>query len=316
MINGREQDGEQVAVSPRSEKGRGWADSARGVLLILPNTAALAVFFLIPIGIGFGLAFYRWNIFKPAEFVGFENFRTLVDDERFWTSLFNTVQLVFVLVPIQIALATLVAVGLNQKLRAIGLLRTMYFLPVVTSTVAAAQVFVGLFQPEFGLANGVIGIVSEWQPRWLTDPDLILFPIGAVSLWQRLGFDVILILAGLQAIPSSANEVADVEGASAWQRLRYVTIPTIAPTLFLVAVLEVIWAFQTFDQVVIMTQGNVLGGVGGSASTLSFYVYQASFLQNKFGYAAAIALTQFALILVVTMVQFRGQRRWVHYANE
>jgi len=299
------------AVFSRSTKR-----AATGYALVLPNTLGLAFFFALPIGLALGLAFFAWNIFQPANFVGFDNFRRLAQDPIFFRSVGNTVKLVVVAVPVQMVLATAIAMGLNMGFRGTAVLRTVYFLPLVTSTVAAAAVFAWVFQPSFGFINLLLDAVGLGQPDWLSDPNLVLIPIGLVVIWQRVGLDTVLILAGLQSIPRMYLDVATVDGATAWQRFRYVTVPLLSPTLFLVAVLETIFVFQVFDQVIILTSNSVLGGIGGSASTLSFYFYKAGFLQNKFGYAATIALAQFVLILSITGFQVLAQKRWVHYASD
>ncbi|MFV1969220.1 MAG: carbohydrate ABC transporter permease [Pirellulaceae bacterium] len=295
---------------------RSTRQTTTGYSLILPNTLGLVFFFALPIGIALGLAFFTWNIFQPPTFAGFDNFKKLIQDPVFFRSAGNTIKLVVVSVPLQMALATVIALGLNMGLRGTSFLRTAYFLPLVTSTVAAAAVFAWIFQPSFGFVNLSLEAVGLGQPDWFADPNLVLIPIAIIVIWQRVGLDTVLILAGLQAIPQMYHDVATVDGATAWQRFRYVTVPLLSPTLFLVAVLETIFVFQVFDQVIILTSKSVLGGVGGSASTLSFYFYKAGFLQNKFGYAATIALAQFVLILCVTGFQLFAQKRWVHYASD
>jgi len=308
--------GSRPSRQNRTVFSRSTKRAATGYALVLPNTLGLAFFFAFPIGLALALAFFTWNIFQPANFVGFDNFKRLAQDPIFFRSVGNTVKLVVVAVPVQMALATAIAVGLNLGFRGTAVLRTVYFLPLVTSTVAAAAVFAWVFQPSFGFINLLLDAVGLGQPDWLSDPNLVLIPIGLVVIWQRVGLDTVLILAGLQAIPQMYLDVATVDGATAWQRFRYVTVPLLSPTLFLVAVLETIFVFQVFDQVIILTSNAVLGGIGGSASTLSFYFYKAGFLQNKFGYAATIALAQFVLILSITGFQVLAQKRWVHYASD
>lgn len=297
-------------ISPQQSRKKRSA-RAVGFWLTMPNSIGLLIFYLIPIVIALGLAFYRWNVFQPPEFLGFENFRELVKDPVFYKSLGNTLKLAVVVVPVQIGLALAIAVGLNRPARGIAALRTLYFLPVVTSTVAAAAVFNWIFQTKYGALNIFLNAIGLGQPNWLSEPGLVLIPIGTVMIWQRLGFDIILFIAGLQAIPRSLYEACTVDGASPWQRFRSVTVPQLAPTFLFVGILETIIAFQVFDQVLIMTGDTVLGGVGGSASTLSFYLYKSGFLQNRFGYAATIALAQFAMILAITGFQAYGQKKWV-----
>ena len=298
-------------VSPARVTARHTRRPWVGFALTVPNSVGLLIFYLIPIGIAIGLAFYRWNVFQPAEFVGLTNLRELIRDNLFLTSLLNTIKLAVVAVPVQMSLALFIAIGLARKMRYSSLLRTLYFLPIVTSTVAAAAVFSWIFQTRFGILNTVLATVGLGRPNWLADPSLVLIPIGTVMVWQRLGFDIILFIAGLQAINRSYYEAASIDGATRWQSFRYITIPLLAPTIVLILVVETIYAFQVFDQVLIMTADTTPGGIDGSASTLSFYLYRSGFISNRFGYAAAVALAQFALILIVTSGQLFAQRKWV-----
>ncbi|PJF28022.1 MAG: sugar ABC transporter permease, partial [Phototrophicales bacterium] len=156
-----------------------------------------------------------------------------------------------------------------------------------------------------------------WQDlNWLTRPDLVLIPIGVVVIWQRLGFDMILFLAGLQAIPRPLIEAAIIDGATWWQRFRHVVLPLLSPTTFLVLVLSTISAFQIFDQVYVMTARTSRGGVGGSATTLTYMLYERAFIQSQFGYSAAIALVLFGITLAVTVFNLSLQRRWVYYESD
>ncbi|KXK56982.1 MAG: ABC-type sugar transport system permease subunit, partial [Chlorobi bacterium OLB7] len=168
-------------------------------------------------------------------------------------------------------------------------------------------------QPSLGLI-GVVPVLGEMQ--WLTRPELVLIPIAAVTIWQRLGFDMILFLAGLQNVPRVLHEAAVIDGANQAQRFFQITLPMISPTTFLILILNLISVFQVFDQVFIMTQRTTPGGVGGSATTLTFMLYQMGFVRSEFGYASAIALVLFLIVLLITAVQLRLQRRWVYYESE
>ncbi len=284
-----------------------------GLALIAPNTIGLIVFFGIPVLIAFGLSFYQWNGIRAPEFVGLDNFTRIFRDPMFGRALGNTIKLALMVIPLNMALALGAAVLLNQKLPFRNLFRTVYFLPVVTSTVAASVVWTWIFQPSLGLI-GVVPVLGEMQ--WLTRPELVLIPIAAVTIWQRLGFDMILFLAGLQSVPRVLHEAAVIDGANRTQRFFNVTLPMISPTLFLVLILNFISVFQVFDQVFIMTQRTTPGGVGGSATTLTFLLYQTGFVRSEFGYASAIALVLFLIVLLITGVQLRMQRRWVYYESE
>lgn len=287
-----------------------------GLALITPNTLGLMFFFGLPVLMAFSTSFQEWNAIKPARYVALDNFERMVEDEFFRRALVNTLKLLIFTVPAGVTLALLVAMLLNQPLRGRGLLRAVYFLPVVTSTVAASVVWTWIFQPRYGLVNGFLTPLGFAERKWLTEPSLALYPIAAVSIWQRLGFNMILFLAGLQAIPRVLYEAATIDGANRWQRLRFVTLPMLSPTTFLVVVLSIIDSFQIFDQVYVMTLRTVPGGVRGSATTLTYYLYRKAFTDSEFGYASAIALVLFGIILVVTIFQLVIQRYWVYYESE
>ncbi|MBZ0306339.1 MAG: sugar ABC transporter permease [Anaerolineae bacterium] len=287
-----------------------------GILLILPNTFGLFFFFGYPILRAFATSFYEWNAFKPARYVGLENFERLIDDPMFRQALENTAQLLLLIVPAEVIIALGLAMLLNQKLKGRIVFRTLYFLPVVTSTIAASIVWTWIFQPRYGLVGLFLEPFGWRDTAWLTRPNLVLYPIAFVTIWQRIGFDIVLFLAGLQAVPRVLLEAATIDGANRWQRFRKVTLPMLSPTTFLVVVLSIINNFQIFDQVYIMTARTIRGGVGGSARTLSLYLYESGFLDSEYGYASTIALILFVIILGITAVQLSAQRYWVYYESE
>lgn len=288
-----------------------------GLLLIAPNTIGLFLFFGWPILQSFRISFYEWNAFNTPRFVDFENFRRLYDDPMFRKSLTNTLKLVGFVVPLEMGLSLGLALLLNQRLRGRILFRTIYFLPVVTSTVAASIVWTFVFQRRYGLIATVLEPFGYGDLNWLVDPDLVLFPIVVVTVWQRIGFDMVLFLAGLQNVPRVLHEAAMIDGANRWQRFRHVTLPMLSPTTFLIMTLATISSFQIFDQVYIMTSRTIRGGVGGSARTLSLYLYESGFGQSSdYGYASAIAFILFMIILGITVLQLIAQRRWVYYETE
>lgn len=284
-----------------------------GMALVAPNVLGLLFFFGIPVLMAFATSLQQWNAIRPPVFVGLSNFTRLATDPAFWQALLNTLKLMAMVTWAEIALSLIVAVLLNQRLRGRAIFRTVYFLPVVTSTVAAAIVWTWIFQPRYGLVGNLLAPFGVRDIGWLTNRDLVLHPIAAVTVWQRLGFDMVLFLAGLQTIPRVLYEAAIIDGANRWQRFRYITLPLLSPTTFLVVVLSVINGFQIFDQVYIMTARTTRGGVGGSATTLAYFLYQSGFIQSEFGYASAIALVLFLITLGVTVLQLRLQRRWVYY---
>lgn len=287
-----------------------------GMALVAPNVLGLMFFFGIPVLMAFGTSFNEWNAIKPPRFVGLDNFERLLYEDSFEQALTNTLKLLGLVVPAEVLLALGVAMLLNLPLHGRGVLRTIYFLPVVTSTVAASVVWTGIFQPRYGVLSQVLEPFGLGETKWLVEPGLVLIPIAVVAVWQRLGFDMVIFLAGLQTIPGVLYEAALIDGAGRWQRFRHVTLPMLSPTTFLVIVLAVINSFQIFDQVYVMTLRTVPGGVGGSATTLTYYLYRRAFTNSEFGYASAVALVLFGIILLVTIFQLAIQRYWVYYESE
>lgn len=300
-----------LGPTPLSRRNALW-----GIALVTPNVAGLMFFFGIPVLMAFRTSLQEWNAITPARFVGLDNFQRLVEDDTFSQALTNTLKLIGLVVPFEVGLALLVATLLNQPLRGRNLFRTAYFLPVVTSTVAASVVWTAIFQPRYGILSKFLDPIGLGEVKWLVEPGLVLIPIAVVTIWQRLGFDMVLFLAGLQAIPGVLYEAAVIDGANRWQRFRHVTLPMLSPTTFLVVVLAIINSFQIFDQVYVMTLRTVPGGVGGSATTLAYYLYRRAFTHSEFGYASAVALVLFVLILLVTIFQLTVQRYWVYYESE
>jgi len=284
-----------------------------GMALVAPNVLGLAFFFGIPVLMAFLTSLQEWNALQPPVDVGLRNFERLFQDPDFYQALVNTGKLLVLVVPVGVALALGAAMLLNQKLRARGWFRTIYFLPVVTSAVAASIVWTWIFQPRYGLVGNLFAFLGGRDTNWLTRPDLVLVPVAVVTIWQRLGFDMVLFLAGLQAIPRVLYEAAKIDGASRWQMFRFVTLPMLSPTTFMVTILSVINAFQIFDQVYVMTSRTTRGGVNGSATTLTYFLYDRGFIGSEFGYASAIALVLFVITLVFTVGQLLLQRRWVYY---
>ncbi len=287
-----------------------------GMALVAPNLLGLGFFFGIPVLLAFATSFQQWNGIQAPVFIGLENFRTLLNDARFWQALGNTLALLVLIIPVGLVSALFVALLLNHKLRGRDFFRTVYFLPVITSTVAASVVWVWIFQPRYGLVGNLFSVFGWRDIGWLTRPDLVLIPIAAVTIWQRIGFDMVLFLSGLQAIPKRLYEAALIDGANRWQRFRFITLPLLSPTTFLVLVLSTINAFQIFDQVYVMTARTTPGGVGGSATTLTFFLYQTAFERSQFGYSSAIALVLFLITLAFTVLQLGLQRRWVYYESK
>lgn len=246
----------------------------------------------------------------PPEFVGLRNFvNLLANDDAFMTVLRNTATFTVVSVAATMVLSLLVALAMNQALRGIVLFRTAYYLPVVTSSVAVAVVWSWFYNPDFGPLSYYLGAVGIRAPLWLGSPDWSLWAVILVAVWKSIGYQMILWLAGLQGIAQHLYEAASIDGAGRWRRFTGITLPLLTPTTFFVLVISLINAFQVFDLVQVMTGG----GPADSSRTMVVFIYNQGFQFLKMGYAAAVAWTLFVIIFLITLIQWRVQKRWVNY---
>ncbi len=277
---------------------------------LAPFVVGIAVFYYIAIGAAFYFSLTRYNVLKPPRWLGLDNYRFLLSDETFRTALWNTTKLVVVGVTATIALALALALALNSRIRFRGAYRLVFFLPLVTMPVASATVWRWLYAPDIGLFNRLLAPFGVERVEWLSRPGTALWALVAVEVWRQSGLFLLILLAGLQNIPQVYYEAATVDGASAWQRFRHVTLPLLSPSLFFLAVTGSIAAFQTFDVVLILTPE---GGPLDSTRTVVLDIYQNAFENFRMGRASAASMFLLVVILIVTAVQFRMQKRWVHY---
>lgn len=281
-----------------------------GYVFIGPSMLGVLVFFLIPAVYSFGLMFTNYKFMSPnVEFVGADNIVRMLHDDLFYLSLRNTV--IFLLaVPVSIGLGFVVAVILNQKIYLKKLLRGLYFMPYITSGVAVAFVWMLLFQPKQGPINGFLRSVGiAHPPGWLSTTTSSMYAIDIIWVWFLLGYNMIIYLAALQEVSSELLEAAKIDGARPTQILRKIIWPLVSPTTFLLLITGLIMTIKTFGIIQATTQG----GPGNSTTILSLYVYQNAFRYYEMGYAATISWALFAIILLITLLQWLGQKRWVHY---
>ena len=278
-------------------------------LFIAPVVLLFVIFVLIPIFMSLFLSFTRFNVLHPPQWVGLENFRTiLLHDPRFWKAFRNTVLYVLGVVPIGISISLLLAVVLEELTRGKQVFRVLFFLPTVTSVVAISVVWKWLFAGEkFGLINYFLIQFGQQPIDWLLSPKWILPAIMIMSIWAGMGYNLVLFSAGLSTIPSTLYEAAKVDGAGWWTRLWRITLPMLRPTLVFVVVTSVIASFQVFDQVYIMTggTGEGVGGVLDGALTLVAYLYDQGFEKFQMGYASAIGYLIFGCVLGLTLLNRR-----------
>lgn len=277
-------------------------ESRAAWLFLAPVLLHLAIFVGYPVVYGFWLSLNDWNMISPRmTFVGAENYVDLTDDRAFLDSVWNTAYFTAALMAIVLVCSFGVALLLDQPLRQIGLFRGVYYSPAVTSVVAIGVVWYWMFDPEYGLINQVLQALGVYGPRWLADSTWAMPALIITAAWRNIGYFATIFLAGLQGIDVSFHEAAAIDGANALQRLRYITIPLLKPVTFFVMVMVVILSFQVFALVYVMTAG----GPAGSTSVVVFQLYQQAFIFFRLGYASAIGYALFAVIFVLTVIQFR-----------
>jgi multiple sugar transport system permease protein len=296
---------------PATRRGRGpLAGEGRWALLFLaPTLLGLVVLSAGPILATLAISLTKWDLLTAPTFTGLDNYLALVSDDRFLKALRNTIFYTIVSVPIGLAIALGLALALNTTVRGIAFIRTAYFLPVVTSTIAIALVWQWIYSPDSGLLNEALGLAGIPSQRWLGDPTLAMPSIIAMSIWQGLGVNVIIFLAGLQAIPSDLLDAASVDGAGRWARLRNVVLPLLTPAIFFTGVLSLIGSFQVFDQVFVLARPRPTE----ATITVVYFIYESGFKFFRMGYASAASWILFLIVALFTAIYFWSQNRWVHY---
>ncbi|HNV70204.1 MAG TPA: sugar ABC transporter permease [Candidatus Ozemobacteraceae bacterium] len=277
---------------------------------LVPVFLILLTFQVFPIFYSFGLSLYSWDLIGEPEWLGLDNFWRLWDDPMFWKSIWNTMYYSVLIVPLSIFCSLSVAMLLNNPIAGLGIYRTIYFLPVITSINAVAIVWNFIYHPDYGLLNKLLAIVGLPAQTWLQDPFWAMPCIILMSVWKGLGYNVIIFLTGLQNIPKHLYEAARIDGASRWQQFRHITWPLLSPTTYFVFTMSIIGSFQVFSQVYMMTPR---GGPLKSTSVVVYYLYQKAFEKFEFGYALAMAFVLFVIIFSATMFNKLYVEKKVHY---
>ncbi len=278
---------------------------------LAPALGLIAVFFLLPIAAAFLLSLTDFDIYaignpNALRWVGWENYRQVFEHPLFWTALGNTFYFVLLGGPLSVGLSLGAALLLNHRLSCCKtLLRTIYFLPVVSTLVAVAVVWRALYSPDAGLLNQLLGVFGVQPVDWLSDPDWAMPAIILMAAWKNFGFNMIIFIAGLQAIPERLYEAARLDGAGSWAQFRFVTLPQLAPTFLFVALMTMIGYLQLFAEPYVMTQG----GPANATLSLVMLMYQEGFRWWNMGFAAALAFVLFAIILAGTLLQLRVQKK-------
>lgn len=289
-------------------------EAMTGYLFILPWLIGFIVFFVGPIIASFFLSFTSWNIVGAPEWVGLENYQSIfTSDPRFIQAIKVTLTYSVIYLPLEVICGLALAMLMNQKLRGIGIFRTLFYMPYVVPQVAAALVWVWMLNARYGVVNTIMGWFGVDGPNWLGSPAYVLPSLVIISLWG-VGGSAVIYLAGLQNIPQVYYEAATVDGANAWQKFFKITLPLLSPTIFFQLVLGLIGVFQTFTPAYIAA--GETGGPLQSGLFYMLYVYNRGFVTLRMGYASALAWIMTLFIMIVTVVVLRSSSYWVHYETE
>jgi multiple sugar transport system permease protein len=288
-------------------KRRDWV----GYAFIAPWLIGFLLFTAGPFLASIYFSFTRYNVVTPPVWVGTANYEALFQqDPLFWKSLGVTFRYALVAVPLGVVIAVILALFLNLNIKGIAVYRTIFFLPSIVPTVATSMIFLWILNPQIGLINGLLRSFGIIGPAWLADPNWAPWTLVFMALWG-VGGSMVIYLAGLKDIPTYLYEAAILDGASAYRRMRLITLPLLTPVIFFNVVMGCIGAFQTFTQAFILTQG----GPEDSTQFYALYLFNRAWRYGDMGYASAMAWILFAIVAVVTSLLFRSQKRWVHYGN-
>lgn len=277
-------------------------ETRTALLALLPSFVIFVLFMVYPLIYSLYLSFFDCSFFGGERvFVGLGNYKKMFMSNDFRIAMANTLKYAVGVVPLGSALSMLVAVLLNRPLRARGFYRVAYFTPVVTSMVAVAIVWAWIFDPYFGLFNAILRKIGISGPAWLADPKWALPAVVILGIWKNLGYNMVIFLAGLQDVPQEYYESAELDGAGAWHKFAYITMPMMKTTIGFVLIMSTIRSFQVFGQIYVMTGG----GPMNSTLVAVYYLYRQAFEFYRVGYASAVAWFIFAVILALTIVQKR-----------
>ena len=275
---------------------------------ILPNLIGFCIFTLIPVIFSLLLSFCQWDSGNPIKFVGLDNFvRLFTKDSSFRIALVNTIYYTVVTVPLTLGLALFLAILMNKKLKGRVFFRYVLFFPYVASLVAVAVVWMALFNPDRGPVNSLlmaIGISNP--PRWAASTTWAMPTIIGLTVWKGMGYYMIVYLAALQGVSNELYEAASLDGANKWQLFRHITWPSVTPTTFFIIMMLMVATFKSYDIMYITTQG----GPGEATKVLAYHIFNSAFVNSEFGYASAIAMVLLSIIVVATLIQFKGEKKF------
>ncbi|WP_313129728.1 carbohydrate ABC transporter permease [Anaerocolumna sp.] len=284
---------------------------AAAYIFIAPLVIGIFVFYIYPFIQNFWFSFNDVNRFNISTFTGLENYKNLIKDKELYRTLGNTIKYVIITVPVGICLSILIATLLNAKIRGTSIYRTIYFLPSVTMSVAIALVWKWMYNGEFGILNNILNVFGIEGQNWLSNPKTALYMVMIVGIWMSVGYNMIILLAGMQGISKSYYEAAAIDGAGPVKQFFKITIPMLTPTIFFVMITSIIGGFQVFDTIYMMIGKTSLAYESTQTLVMMFYRYAFDYGQK--GYAAAISIVIFAIIMLITIFQFVMQKKWVNY---
>jgi len=284
---------------------------------LLPSLIGLMIFSFLPLIISGLISLTDWNgldtltdpTFLAEHFIGFENYKTILSSPEFWRTLGNTAEYIVLYIPLMLAASLLVAYLLSRSNKGVGAFRVLYYIPVLTSWVAASLIWKSVLAPQYGAMNGILEFFGIEGPGWLLDEKWAMPAIVLVSVWKDMGFFGLILLSGIVGINTTYYEAADIDGANGWTKFVRITLPLLTPSIFYVLIVSMINSFQLFPQIMIMTGG----GPNGATQVMVERIYQYGFRYYRMGYAAAFSWILFVIIMIFTMIQMKGQERWVHY---
>ncbi|MDF2473872.1 MAG: sugar transporter permease [Lachnospiraceae bacterium] len=283
-----------------------------GYAMIAPVTLGLIAFYFYPFFQVIFDSFYKIGSFdRRLGFVGIDNYTKMLADKEMWQTLMNTFQYVIIIVPLTVVFSMLIAVLLNKKVKGLSIFRVIYFLPAITMAAAISMVWRWIFNGDYGILNGLIGTFGLDPVQWLNSKQTALFCICCVAIWSNTGYYMIILLAGIQGISRGYYEAAEIDGATGFQKFKKITLPLLSPTLFYVVIMIIISTFQTFDGIYLMisTKSNAIK----HTQSVVMYFYRTAFEHSNKGYASAIAVMLFLIIMGITIFQMKMQKKWVNY---
>lgn len=309
------QAGQRIGISRKRRKSgqKERLEWFYGYLFTAPLMLGVTIFFLIPILFTLYMSFTNWSGLSPGAWVGLENFTTIAGDGKVGRELLNTLYFAVGTVPVGMALSVVIANMLGKNRKGSSVYTTLYFLSNVTMPAAVALVWAWMFHSKYGIINGILKAFGLSGIMWMGDPRFIMPAMIIVSIWMGLGYNIIMLLAGLKNIPVTYYEAASLDGASEWKQFIKITVPLLSPYIFFLMVMSLMGAFKAFDLVYMFSSTQPYGELIDASRTMVYGIYQKGFSFYQMGYASAEAVVLFVLIAIMTAVQFWAQKKWVFY---